>query len=79
MQWEGNLHVGSMLTFLFFFKFYFIYLFIRNGGAEIQAEGEACREPDMGLNPGSLGSHPGPKAGSKLLSHPGIPSCGILS
>ena len=32
-----------------------------------------CREPDMGLNPGSPGSRPGPKAGAKPLSHPGIP------
>ena len=32
-----------------------------------------CREPDVGLNPGSPGSHPGPKAGAKPLSHPGIP------
>ena len=32
-----------------------------------QAEGEgeeqaSCREPDVGLDPGSPGSHPGPKA-----------------
>ena len=26
----------------------------------------------MGLDPGTPGLHPGPKAGSKLLSHPGI-------
>ena len=32
-----------------------------------------CREPDAGLDPGTPGSHPGPKAGAKLLSHPGIP------
>ena len=32
-----------------------------------------CREPDVGLDPGIPGSHPGPKAGAKLLSHPGIP------
>ena len=32
-----------------------------------------CREPDMGLDPRTPGSHPGPKAGSKPLSHPGIP------
>ena len=32
-----------------------------------------CRERDMGLNPGTLGSCPGLKAGAKLLSHPGIP------
>ena len=31
------------------------------------------REPDMGLNPGSPGSRPEPKAGTKLLRHPGIP------
>ena len=27
----------------------------------------------MGLDPRSPGSHPEPKAGAKLLSHPGIP------
>ena len=31
------------------------------------------REPDVGFNPGSPGSRPGPKAGAKPLSHPGIP------
>ena len=40
-----------------------------------QAEEEAgsCREPDAGLDPGTPGSHPGPKAGAKPLSHPGTP------
>ena len=28
----------------------------------------------MGLDPETPGSRPGPKAGAKLLSHPGIPS-----
>ena len=32
-----------------------------------------CRETDVGLDPRSPGSRPGPKAGTKLLSHPGIP------
>ena len=32
-----------------------------------------CREPDVGLDPGTPGSHPGPKAGAKPLGHPGIP------
>ena len=44
--------------------------------AETQAEGEAGsmhREPDVGFDPGSPGSHPGPKAGAKPLLHPGIP------
>ena len=44
--------------------------------AEIQAEGEAGsmhREPDVGFDPRSSGSCPGPKAGAKPLCHPGIP------
>ena len=32
------------------------------------------QEPDMGFDPGSPGSRPGPKAGAKPLRHPGIPS-----
>ena len=41
-----------------------------------QAEGEAGsmhREPDVGFDPGSPGSRPGPKAGTKPLRHPEIP------
>ena len=34
-----------------------------------------CKEPDVGLDPRTPQSRPGPKAGSKLLSHPGIPQC----
>ena len=43
--------------------------------AETQVEGEAgsCKEPDGGLDPGTPGSRPGPKAGAKPLNHPGIP------
>ena len=32
-----------------------------------------CREPDVGLDPGTPGSHPEQKADTQLLSHPGIP------
>uniref|UniRef100_A0A8C0LV64 Methyltransferase HEMK2 n=1 Tax=Canis lupus dingo TaxID=286419 RepID=A0A8C0LV64_CANLU len=49
----------------------------REREAETQAEGEAGsmhREPDVGFNPGSPGSRPGPKAGAKPLRHPGIPT-----
>ena len=53
---------------LTFFLIFFFYLFI-----ETQRENERqrhrqrekqapCREPDVGLNPGSPGSRPGPKA-----------------
>ena len=48
----------------------------REREAETQAEGEAGskhQEPDVGFDPGSPGSRPGPKAGAKPLRHPGIP------
>ena len=44
--------------------------------AETQAEGEAgskYQEPDVGLDLGSLGPRPEPKASAKPLRHPGIP------
>ncbi|CAD7675681.1 unnamed protein product [Nyctereutes procyonoides] len=37
------------------------------------------REPDVGFDPGSPGSHPGPKAGAKPLRHPGIPARDIFN
>ena len=46
----------------------------REGQRHRQREKQApCREPDMGLDPGSPGSHPEPKADAQLLSHPGVP------
>ncbi|CAD7691033.1 unnamed protein product [Nyctereutes procyonoides] len=48
-----------------------------------QAEGEEAgsmhREPDVGPDPGSPGSRPGPKAGAKPLRHPGIPGDAALN
>ena len=47
----------------------------REREAETQAEGESGsmhREPNVGFDPGSPGSHPGPKTGAKPLRHPGI-------
>ena len=58
---------GSSHTFFFFYYYYFLkILFIyswetqRERKAETQAEAEQapCREPDVGLDPGSPGSHP---------------------
>ncbi len=52
-------------------------MIVRERERERQAEGEAGsmhQEPDVGLDPGSPGSRPGPKAGAKPLRHPGIPS-----
>ena len=40
---------------------------------ERQREKQApCREPDVGLHPGTPGSHPEPKADTQPLSYPGI-------
>ena len=47
----------------------------REREAETQAEGETGsmhREPDVGFDPRSPGSRSEPKAGAKLLRHPGI-------
>ena len=43
--------------------------------AETQAEREAgsLREPNVGFDPGTPGSHPVLKADAQPLSHPGIP------
>ena len=32
-----------------------------------------CREPDVGLDPGTLGPCPEPEADPQPLSHPGVP------
>ena len=37
-----------------------------------------CREPDVGLDPRTPGSHPGPKADAQPLSQPGSPMADIL-
>ena len=36
------------------------------------------QEPDVGFDPESPGSRPGPKAGAKPLRHPGIPQRNLL-
>ena len=43
--------------------------------AETQAEGEAgsSQEPNVGLHPWILGSHPELKADAQTLGHPGVP------
>ena len=53
----------------------------REREAETQAEGEAGsmhREPDMGFDPGSPGSRPGPKAGAKTTAPPRDPYASFL-
>ena len=49
--------------------------------AETPAEGEAgpCGEPDAGLDPGTPGSRPGPKADAQPLSRLGGPQDGVYT
>ena len=67
-------------VFLFFKDFYlFIHERHRERQRHRQREKQApCRDLDVGLDPRAPGSHPGLKAGDKLLSHPGIPKNGVL-
>ena len=63
----------------FFFKIFYLFIHERHTERERkrhrQREKQApCREPDVGLDPRSPGSRPGPKAVLKPLSHWGCPS-----
>ena len=79
-MWILETEVAFNRFFFFFFKDFIFYFFIivtqREREAETQAQGEAGSmhlEPDVGFDPRSPGSRPGPKACAKLLRHPGIP------
>ena len=82
-----KMEYGSWLTranckifgnFGFFLKILFIYSWETRRERQRQAEGAAGSMQGARLNPGTAGSHPGPKAGTQLLSHLGIPYSVIL-
>ena len=61
----------------------FIYLFMRDTERERERERQRhrqrekqapCRDPDVGLDPWTPGSHSEPEADAQLLSHPGVPA-----
>ena len=63
----------------FFFFFLRFYLFIHERHTKRQRHGQRekqalCREPDVGLNPGTPGSCPGPKADRHSTAEPSRPS-----
>ena len=60
---------------MFFFKKFIHERQRERGRDKRQREKQApCREPDVGLDPGTVGSHPAePKADAQPLSHPGVP------
>ena len=60
---------------VFFFKIFFIHKRHREKERQRHRQREKqapCRKPDMGLDPGTMGSHPEPKADAQPLSHPGV-------
>ena len=67
-------HVGNLVlpSLDFFFKILFIHSqeTQRHRQREKKAPGG---EPNVGLDPRTPGSRPGPKADAQLLSHPGVP------
>ena len=72
--------ISFLLFILFIFIKDLIYLFMRDTHRERQRQRHRqrekqapCRKPDVGLDPGTPGSHPEPKANAQPLSHPGIP------
>ena len=74
----------KLLFFLCKYNFFkdFIYLFIHDRQRERQRHRQRekrapFREPDVGLDPGTPRSRPGPKAGAEPIRHPGIPGKGI--
>ena len=79
-------HLGVPPCYLFNITFYFLILFIYFlKFIQRQREKQApCREPDVGLYPGSPGSHPGLQAalnhcptGAALTSHFGFAVCSV--
>ena len=73
-----------MNFFIFFIIFFKIYLFIydrhreRERQRHRQKEKQSpCGEPDVGLDPRTLGSHPEPKVDAQPLSHPSVPHHGF--
>ena len=77
----GNSAQGSQGKIFFLNKDFMLFINERHTERQrhMQREKQAPRrEPDVGLDPRTPGSCPGPKAGAKLLSHPGIPKPGKL-
>ena len=70
-------YYSSYCLCYFFLKDFYLFMTFRERGRDRQREKQAPRkEPDVGLNPGTLGSRPEPKADAQPLSHPGIsPYC----
>ena len=67
----------SIFSLSFFKKIFYLFIHERHRGrGRDKGRGRSrlhAGGPDVGLHPETPGSRPGPKAGAKPLSHPGIP------
>ena len=81
---KGSMAQKRFFVFVFFKDF--IYLFMRDTEREREREKQRhrqrknqapCREPHTGLDPGSPGSHPGPKAGAGVKKEHGHSSSSL--
>ena len=58
---------------VFFFLRFYLFFYERHTGRDRQREKQVpCRESDVGLDSGTLGSHPQAKADAQSLCHTGI-------
>ena len=80
---SGRKNENLFATF-YFFKRFDSFTYERHRDKERQGHRQrekqaACREPDMGLNPGSPGSHPGLKVALNQWATRAAPICHILT
>ena len=88
LKFKGSIEMHSPLSFfkyfwegvVFFLRFIYLFLIDRERQRHRRREKQApCQEPKVGLDPGTPGLRPGPKASAKLLSHPGIPQSSLFN
>ena len=77
VNWRDEEDAGELILVnnLFFFKD-FIYSFMRDTERQRHRQREKqalCGEPDVGLDPRTLGSQPEPKSDAQPLTNPGTP------
>ena len=78
----SNFRNLSTFILFYFLKILFIHEIHRERERQRHRQREKqapCREPDVGLNPRSPGSHPEPKADAQPLSHPDVSRERLLS
>ena len=73
-----HLLMSSIIFSVMFYTFLKRFLFIHERHGERQRHRQRekqapCKEPNVGLNTGTVGSCPELKADAQLLSHPGVP------